>query len=94
MALNASERIRPDTRAADLARSPWLDTLTVSEWAVLLRLLAASKLQGKQVRVINSSLHASRRTAQRALSSLAGFGLVRVHLDEDDNTRTVELLCL
>jgi predicted transcriptional regulator len=94
MPLNKSERIRPDTRVSDLARSPLLDTLSMSELAVLLRLIAASRTQGSHVNIINSELHQSRRTAQRALTTLCAFGLVRVHLDDDTNARTVELLCL
>lgn len=94
MSLNKTEKVRPDSRVSDLARSPWLDTLTASEWAVLLRIVAATRTQGKQVRVTNSDLHASRRTAQRALASLQSFGLIHVHLDDHDNSRTVDVLCL
>lgn len=92
--LTKTEKIRPDTRVTDLARSPWLDTLTSSELAVLLRLVAATRTQGKTVRVTNAELHASRRTAQRALSQLASMGAISIALDEHDNSRTVSVLCL
>ncbi len=94
MSIKQSEKVRPDSRVSDLARSPWLDTLTASELAVLLRVVAATRTQGKSVKLTNAELHSSRRTAQRALASLQSFGLITVQLDEHDNSRTVDVLCL
>lgn len=79
------------TKVADLARSPLLDELTSSELAVLVRLLAAQREQGRTVRATNASLHRVPRTAQRALSELQRRKLVRIRRAVD-RSRTIEVL--
>lgn len=87
-------RLKPDSRISDIAYSPLLEALTASEMLVLLRLVAATRVQGRVVKIKNSELLASRRTAQRSLARLSALGIVLVQLQEDDNARTVEVLCL
>jgi predicted transcriptional regulator len=88
------ERICPDTRVSDLVQVSWLSKMTASEMIVLLRLVAATRTQGKRVRITNGELHESRITAQRALEYLSGIGVIAVNLDAHDNSRTVDVLCL
>lgn len=85
-------QISPHTKVRDLASNPLLDDLTHSAILVWLRVVAATATQGSHVRITNVDLHKVPRTAQRALVELSAKCLLRVHVNDIDNSRVIEVL--